>query len=53
MKNSLNRLIVIGYRTFLYDRIARKWPETFIEINNGVGFDGGSPGYDRQGMVLP
>jgi len=30
----------MGYRTFLYDRIARKWPETFIEINNGVGFDG-------------
>jgi len=30
----------IAYRTFLYDRIARKWPETFIEINNGVGFDG-------------
>ena len=30
----------IGFRTFLYDRIARKWPETFIEINNGVGFDG-------------
>jgi len=30
----------VGYRTFLYDRIARKWPETFIEMNNGVQFDG-------------
>ncbi|MBM4023174.1 MAG: twin-arginine translocation signal domain-containing protein [Planctomycetes bacterium] len=33
-------MLGIGYRHWLYERIARRSPATFIEMNNGMGFDG-------------